>query len=176
MTEKNLNNLPPIGKYPSISEKKLVAKLFPKLKDNEWKKTGSSTNPGPDNYNCIAWSLCRSDIGWVWYQIDKLCNDNNIVEIEDFDCFYEQYDLKISENNGKNFHPQCKMRKVVLFSKDGIPTHAAKEIADGGWWESKLGREIRIIHRLEQLEGDEYGKVCRCYLKEDKSANLNLCN
>jgi len=45
----------------------------------------------------------------------------------------------------------------------------------GGWWESKLGREIRIIHRLEQLEGGEYGDVYRCYWKEDKTANLNLC-
>jgi len=174
--------MPLTGEKPSVLEKKTLTKSFPKLRDKDWKKTSVATGHpddppfDPDTYNCIAWSLCRDDLRWIWWQVDALCNDNGIVEIEDFDCFYEKFGLKICGEDGTNDNPECKIRKIALFCINGTPTHTAKEIADGGWWESKIGGDIRIVHRLNQLEGGIYGNVYRCYCKEDKTANLDLCD
>jgi hypothetical protein len=51
--------------------------------------------------------------------------------------------------------------KIALYAKDGVPTHAARQLGSGKWT-SKLGRLEDIEHDSpELLEGDTYGAVVR---------------
>lgn len=161
---------PPNGRDPTKEEKEDVREKYPNLKEGDWKVTGEKDC----KYNCIEWSLCKDD-EWIWDQVDNAGNKNSDVEISDFDEFYKKQGLTKCGESSSECKPECKKRKVALFAKKGEPQHAAKETKDGGWWESKRGKNVKIIHRLDQLEGGFYGDVVRCYCKEDKSANLDLC-
>jgi hypothetical protein len=48
--------------------------------------------------------------------------------------------------------------KVAIYAREGKPTHAARQIADGRWT-SKLGKEVDITHTLVGIEGPAYGQV-----------------
>ncbi len=160
-------NEPPKGTSPTPTERKTVEGNFPNIK--RWSVTGQSTT----RYNCIEWSLCKEN-EWVWKQVDQFGDKDGTVEVSDFDEFYKRNGFTPCGTTSSECKPECKKRKVALFCKDGKPKHAAKETQDD-WWESKLGRSIKIIHRLPQLEGGAYGNVCRCYCKDDPKANLGLC-
>ncbi|MBM3240488.1 RHS repeat-associated core domain-containing protein [Candidatus Poribacteria bacterium] len=164
-----LNNKPPQGRDPTNAEREDAERKYPNLKWGEWSITGERTR----EYNCIAWSCGILD-RWVWDEVDQQTeggNGNRTVEVEDFDGFYK----KKGYQESKNCDPECKKRKIALFVKNGNPTHAARETADSGWWESKRGSNVRIMHRLSQLEGRVYGNVKKCYEIKDENANLALC-
>ena len=69
------------------------------------------------------------------------------------DNLYGSYGLKVVPRS---------QAEVALFVKNGVPQHGAVRIS-GDWYESKLGSSYRIVHRLEDLEGDAYGKVEKFY-------------
>jgi hypothetical protein len=48
--------------------------------------------------------------------------------------------------------------KIALFARDGVPQHAARQLATGRWT-SKLGAMEDIEHDLRDLEGTLYGSV-----------------
>lgn len=49
--------------------------------------------------------------------------------------------------------------KIALYARDNlIVTHVASQTGNG-LWTSKLGKEHDIEHKLEGLEGKEYGEV-----------------
>ena len=51
------------------------------------------------------------------------------------------------------------VERVALFTKDGNPTHACRQL-ESGRWTSKMGAGVDIDHPTpEALEGDIYGKV-----------------
>ena len=66
------------------------------------------------------------------------------------------------------------MVRVAIFGKviDGstVVTHAARsawwDIGDGQWWDSQIGLENVIRHRLNDLTGATYGEVLECYGKQ----------
>jgi hypothetical protein len=145
---------PPFGRDPTPEEKAKAAEKYPRLK--HWKVTGEAT----ESYNCIGWSLCSEDFGWV----------NPKRTLAEQDALYKARGFVPSAT----CEPEHKKRKVAVYCKDGEPVHAAKEIADGGWYESKRGNNIRIIHRRDELEGGFYGDVRKCYEKRDETANLAL--
>lgn len=101
-------------------------------------------------------------------------SETSNYSVKDFDDFFIFYGFEIRDDSKSNCKPEYKKRKIILYCIDGVPQHSAKEIADNDWWESKLGRGIRIVHRAKQLEGSKYGKICRCYSRDDASANLTL--
>ena len=121
------------------------------------------------SYNCIGWSA--GDKSWVWKEVDSVYGDNDKkVEVEDFDKYYAAGgyvpSASCAQEDGKT--------KVVLYGKplpgsgEYQPTHAAKQAADfsskdGDWWESKEGKEKMSLHKLEELEGANYGVVIKCY-------------
>jgi len=146
---------PPFGRDPTPEEQAHAARRYPQLK--HWKVTGEAI----EAYNCIGWSLCSENFGWV----------NPKETLAEQDAFYASHGFAPSGT----CEPECKKRKVAVYCVDGKPAHGAKEVADGGWYESKRGGNIRIIHRREELEGGTYGNVCRCYEKVDETANLSIC-
>ena len=155
---------PSTGKIPSHEEKQILEREFPNLVDGEWWKTGESTGiSGHGSYNCYAWSLCRKSLGWIDHIIDILGNNNRSLDTNDFDNFYSQKKYFVCGHSIDDCKHEQNRHKIALFCKDGRPAHVAKESKYEGWWESKLGGYIRIIHKLDQLEGRTYGTVCRCY-------------
>lgn len=54
--------------------------------------------------------------------------------------------------------------KLALFEKDGLPTHAARQLADGKWT-SKIGAHIDVKHSIQAMEGGRYGNVALFFKK-----------
>lgn len=156
-------SIPPKGTKPSNAQQcRYEGKkgLFHKL-DDEWSITDNET----DRYNCFAWSLgITSD--WIDRIIDEAGNNNGKIEVSDCDVFYSKYGFKITENHSF----ESNKIKLALYahtketnpSRINVAAHVAVQI-NNDWWESKLGMLARIIHKLEGLEGKEYGRVVRYY-------------
>jgi hypothetical protein len=49
------------------------------------------------------------------------------------------------------------LEKVAIYLANGLPTHAARQLADGAWT-SKCGRLEDIRHTLDGVAGDVYGQ------------------
>jgi hypothetical protein len=124
---------------------------FPNLNSNNHKDTSGAT----ENYNCIAWALEKNDV-WCWpdqygYSCWPIKNRKATPDafIEMFAAFgYERCeDCALEEG----------WQKIVIYIKDGKPTHAARQLKNGKWT-SKLGGYIDIEHdSLEVMNGPGYG-------------------
>ena len=133
-----------IGRAPTDYETGVLTGWFPKLaQDPGWRVSGEKCG----GYNCIAWSV--GVVGqWLWPSDDAAA----------FDAFYLSYGyvpLAAGEDAA---------RADVAFWVDanGGATHGCRRVA-GDLWESKLGSSLRILHKLADLEGDEYGHVSKYY-------------
>jgi hypothetical protein len=151
---------PDIGaRDPSSGEKASLAGPFPRLVDGDW----CVTSPRDSSYNCIAWSIGNTS-KWIWDEVDSVYGDKNgTVSITDFDQFYSKT-LGLRPVVGQTpSNPE-----VVLYSKGNTPTHAAAyspHTCAGLMFESKLGKEVRIVHSVYQMEGGSvYGNINRYYV------------
>ena len=122
----------------------------PNIVHCEWSVT-EGVNPA---YNCIAWTVGRTDV-LMWWQLDT--NGNGVVEEGEFDDFYDSYD-----------YTPCALEEaqILLFrNAAGSVTHAAIKRTEActcgaGRWkmvESKRGTGLKIEHRRDQLNGGLYG-------------------
>jgi hypothetical protein len=139
----------------STQHAQLTASDFPNLKMGDY----CVTAPATKTYNCIAWSIGNTSM-WIWKEVDSVYgNKNGIVEIADFDAFYANEGLTpVVDKTPAN--PQ-----VVLYANGTTPKHAARKIGNGDCaFESKLGRNLRIVHEANQLEGGLYGSINRYYV------------
>jgi hypothetical protein len=60
--------------------------------------------------------------------------------------------------------------RIVLYIKDGKPTHAARQLPTGKWT-SKLGSDIDIEHDYpEVLNGQDYG-IASIFMKRKNEKN-----
>jgi hypothetical protein len=136
--------------------------LFPRLASEGFVETSSATA----KYNCIAWAAGRTD---DWWWPDPLGNYPwpegvpRTVSIEAFCQAFETLGYMRCEHG--DFEPG--FEKVAIYSLNGLPTHAARQLP-GGQWTSKLGKEIDITHALTGLEGPIYGQVVG-YLKRPRT-------
>jgi hypothetical protein len=139
-----------------------VKQRFPGLKTGEFVVTSC---PGP--YNCIHWAAAddltverllaaryeRND--WWWPHRDGYWPEGVPYEetLEAFVAMFEAMGYSpcddVSYEHG--------FEKVAIFIKNGVPSHAARQIGPSKWT-SKLGKFADITHRLLAIEGDEYGK------------------
>ena len=128
------------------TEKGYYSFFLPNLDVNSAVVTGEA-NP---DYNCIAWTLgFTTRTEWPGY-----C-------IEDFDNFY-----------GLRGYVRASEGPIAAWGNDEMQmTHACVSVPGYGlYWESKLGRELRIRHRLKELESPLYGKVIAFYNKRVRFA------
>ena len=95
-------------------------------------------------YNCIAWSLRITDEFMGRYR-------------QDYDQLYLAHGYIRVKDEGNAI--------IALYELDGKVTHAALRFSNN-WWESKLGRDYRVLHTLEELRGGIYGEVTRFYGQE----------
>ena len=61
-------------------------------------------------------------------------------------------------SRGANDAQESGIEKVAIYTLNGLPKHAARQLPSGAW-SSKLGNHIDIEHSLEGLAGDLYGSV-----------------
>lgn len=147
--------LPDIGRVPNQVELNSIRKLFPNVPNdrNQIRITDEQT----PKYNCHAFASGLRT---------KTLFDEEALSIEDAIKHYQSLGYKVSKN--------CNWEKTIKIAifKGKFPddskfkgqtgwTHSAIQTSDG-FWESKLGQSFRIAHRLQDLEGDFYGKVVVC--------------
>jgi len=126
------------------------------------------TSEPDDAYNCIAWAAGQTDRRWWpihdsdWYWPDAIVGaETTFVFVDAFRALgYER-----CADPGLD----ASLEKVAFFAKDGLVTHAARQLEDG-WWTSKMGFSNDLRHRLKALEGDEYGTVA-CVVARPRSSS-----
>ncbi len=118
------------------------------------------SSPVTRDYNCIAWAA-GDTAHWWWPDIDP---DNDAifwppsVPLEEtlpaFAAAFATLGYAPCSREG----PEPGFEKVALFARDGVPTHAARQLRDGRWT-SKLGLREDIEHDLHAVSGELYGTV-----------------
>lgn len=135
---------------------------FPNLRRDEYRKTSEKCF----RYNCIAHASDCSD-AWWWPDTGTGIHWPQGVPLEEtLDCFVQAYATQgYQVCNEINAEVETGFQKVALYvDQDGIPTHAARQLASGEWT-SKLGREEDIAHVKLEAVGDVndgsvgYGRV-----------------
>jgi hypothetical protein len=114
------------------------------------------------DYNCIAFS---ADIQDDWWWPDQ--NGDAYWPIswreETLECFVAAF-RSIGYKKCWLSIRQKRFERVAIYTKDNIPTHAAKQLNDGRW-KSKLGPWEDIEHNTTKaVEEYIYGKVA-VYMK-----------
>jgi len=150
-------NCATIGRDPTAVEKSAANSLYPNLVDGDW----CVTAPATPTYNCIAWTIGDTS-KWIWNEVDTVYGDNDgTISVSDFDAFYQAHGFTPVENQTPTD------RKIALFTKGGAPQHGAvisSHVCGVTLFESKRGKNIRIAHVLEQLEGGLYGNIEKYYV------------
>ena len=112
-------------------------------------------SPVSDDYNCIAWSLGidymsvgHENLRGIYQppNISKIPNINNDKRMYNYYGFIDADDSSI----------EIGYEKIVIYIKDGIVTHAAKQY-NKDWWHSKMGASVDAIHHLNAIQGAIYG-------------------
>lgn len=134
-----------------------LAVPFPLLETDGGAIQPNSATPA---YNCIAWAAGVTDCWW-WPDAngDGFWPDGVAREVT-LDALVAAfamlgYEVCASGDAEPNFE------KVVLYARAGVPTHAARQTADGKWT-SKLGRGPLVAHNTPAgVEGPLYGQAVR---------------
>jgi len=129
---------------------------FPHITQHNFRQTSQAAI----DYNCIAWAYGRNDV-WCWPS--TICFWPIARCEETVDAFEELFS-SIGYKRCVDASLECGFLKIVLYVKDGKPTHAARQLATGKWT-SKLGQNIDIEHDTpDVLNGPGYG-VASVYMK-----------
>jgi hypothetical protein len=115
------------------------------------------TSIATGDYNCIAWAL-ENTTRFYWtgpkeffYWEEGLSREESI---DSFVQLFTKYGYTICPNALK----EKGFIKIALFAKDGVPTHAARQLPNG-LWTSKLGILEDVRHTLSAISGGIYGSV-----------------
>jgi len=148
--------------------KNRIIELFPDLLNDPSFEIIDGPNP---NYNCIAWAANIKD---AWYQ--NLPHDKRPTFRFDgvkFDWPFDAPDEFSINSLTQIFtylgYEECQngtyiegYKKVVFYQKDGVATHAARQLTFGkhkGKWTSKLGPFFCIVHGTpESIINNTYGE------------------
>ncbi|MBI4389802.1 MAG: hypothetical protein HY580_06435 [Nitrospinae bacterium] len=136
---------------------------FPNLKKNpaNYRITSEATR----SYNCIAWASGETH-RWWWPDPDDQYYywPSDLPREQTLSVFIRAYE-GLGYALCSNFELEKDYLKVAIFAdKDGNPTHAARQLANGRWT-SKLGKDVDIEHELNGVEGPVYGTAVRVLKK-----------
>ncbi len=123
------------------------------------------TSPKTSRYNCIAWAF-EDDTKFYWPDDTKLyfwpSHVPREVTVEAFVKLYESINYKTCDNgdfeDGYN--------KIAIYSNNGKPTHAARQVNEKSWT-SKLGIHEDVAHSIEAMQNGSYGNVA-VFMKRKK--------
>jgi hypothetical protein len=132
----------------SLVEQVQYRGFFPKLKVEHTLVTAEAT----PRYNCIAWSVGITH-HWLWPG----------DAMEDFDYFYSSYGFEADEEG-----------EISLWGLGPYAMSHACRLSEQhlDLWESKCGAGLRILHSLEELEGEAYGRHWKFFRKTLTSGKI----
>lgn len=114
------------------------------------------TSPETGDYNCIAWAL-EDTKHFYWTGPEMYYNwFPNLPKEETIASFvqlFEHHGYAICSHALK----EKGFTKIALFEKNGLPTHAARQLSNG-FWTSKLGVLEDVRHTLSAISGGLYGE------------------
>lgn len=130
---------------------------FPLLSNVAAKKT-SDFNP---RYNCIAWAFKDMQRFWWPNQPGRTYWPISTVGLTVTEAFEKWFSVDgwVECVDGE-LEPG--FEKIALYTLNGEPQHAARQLADGRWT-SKLGENIDLSHDISELDGPAYGKPTRFF-------------
>jgi hypothetical protein len=125
------------------------------------------TSIATGNYNCIAWAL-EDTTHFYWtgpkeffYWPEGISREESV---ESFIQLFLLHGFVVCPNALK----EKGFTKIALFTKDGVPTHAARQLSNG-LWTSKLGILEDVKHTLSAISGGLYGSVALVFKKSTPS-------
>jgi hypothetical protein len=126
-----------------------------------------ATSPDDGDYNCVAWALHRKDLHFwparaafrarsavtnrvrqVLYWPEDTDEESREVFVRFFSMAVHGYHLLPTPD--LSYQPGLDKIALYLWSLDGQVEHVARQLHDPshpGWWTSKLGSAIDIVHR-----------------------------
>ena len=154
----------------------------PMTEETDWYSTAGPTG----TYNCIAYAMGRTDV-WLQGNCDQEASAGANYDLTWMNVVARDYGYRPAAH----CFPECGKRKVVAFGRldpaayeEDDPwsffdvLHAAVEVGDSGWLESKFGPEPRLLHKLFDLSGGcmGYGGPIACWERDVQGANPTLCD
>lgn len=140
---------PPRGRLPTELELRIYRESFPGLQNF------SVTGDADPSYDCAGLTISPAAPRRIQPTQQLLA----VGGLRALDSFYSQSKFARVEREPDDAAAAC----VAIFACDGQLTHVALRDRHPGWWESKLGTGIRILHRLSDLAGGRYGDVVGYY-------------
>jgi len=125
----------------------------------------------PDyRYNCIAFAADDENLWWWPDRHGEGYWPNGVKREVKRDAFIQAYET-IGYNVCKNGEVEAGYEKIAIYEKDGVPTHAAKQL-ENGRWKSKLGPwediEHKTVEAVQTFSGiGLYGEVA-FYMKRKR--------
>lgn len=132
-----------------------LEQLFPALRQIEF----AITSPRDASYNCVAWAA--GDVTRWWWPAEAQFTfwPAGIEREESLASFVLAFNTLGFELAASGDHESDYEKVAIFASRDGTPTHMARQLADGAWT-SKLGGLEDIRHsELNGVAGTEYGNV-----------------
>jgi hypothetical protein len=126
---------------------------FPRLAARTgWRNTSDAT----PSYNCIAWSA--GDSKRCWWPTRGGYWPPGVMRARTLDAFVKAFATK-GYVRCESSALETGFLKIAIYVKDGIPTHAARQL-ETGKWTSKLGQNVDIEHDSPELVGGAlYGEA-----------------
>jgi hypothetical protein len=133
---------------------------------NATSETLIETSPATNDYNCIAWTLGKTNAWydstpgytWPWSHRDRMFASaiTSIVELYRREGFLECQSLELEPG----------FEKVAIYSTEGRFKHAALQLVNGEWT-SKMGPFEDVQHATaETLIGPELETIARVMKRE----------
>jgi hypothetical protein len=133
----------------------LIQQLFRRLGEGEFEITSQRDS----RYNCVAWAA--GDVRRWWWPIDSpfVFWPPKAKREESISSFIDAFGTLGYEPSDSGSH-EAGVEKVAIFaSSEQVPTHVARQLADGSWT-SKLGRLEDIAHiDVNGVGGTDYGEI-----------------
>lgn len=133
----------------------VLRQLFPRLADDAF----AITSPTDVRYNCVAWAA--GDVKrWWWPSEPPFAYWPSGVPREESLAGFIAAFASLGYAVATSGEHERTFEKIAIFaSTDGVPTHVARQLANGAWT-SKLGGLEDISHvDVGGVAGSDYGEV-----------------
>jgi len=144
-----------------------IQQLFPRLREGEFKITSQRDT----RYNCVAWAA--GDVRrWWWPAESPLAFwPPKVKRGESISSFIDAFGTLGYELTGSGHHEEGIEKVAIFASADRVPTHIARQLADGSWT-SKIGCLEDIAHiEVDGVGGSDYGEVA-AFLGRHRSTSI----
>lgn len=131
----------------------MLEAAFPNLRGRVW----AVTSPSDMRYNCIAWAAGITHQWWWPDEEGERPWPTGVTRATTLEAFRDAF-ATLGYSVCDQEEQEDGYEKVALFTRFGIPTHAARQLPNGRWT-SKLGIHQDIEHALPDLTGMIYGSV-----------------